>query len=56
MPRHASECFETELRQRIDYFRREYLLTYAECVGVLELLKNEVINEALGTDKDEDDE
>jgi len=40
------------LRKQIDYIRAEYEMTYAEAVGCLELLKAEIIKEALNEEDD----
>ena len=43
----ASEAFEDEGRKLVSYFRREFNLTYCEAIGVLEILKGELIAEAI---------
>ena len=42
----ASDHLARELAYLIDRFRMEYKLTYAEAVGVLELVKSDLIEEA----------
>lgn len=42
----ASDHLARELAYLIDRFRLEYKLTYAEAVGVLELVKSDLIEEA----------
>lgn len=42
----ASDHFAKELASLIERFRMEYKLTYAEAVGVLELVKSDLIEEA----------
>jgi len=49
----ASEAFEDEGRKVVSYFRREFNLTYCEAIGVLEILKGELIAEALEEDDEE---
>ena len=49
----ASEAFEDEGRKLVAYFRREFNLTYCEAIGVLEILKGELIAEALEEDDEE---
>jgi len=39
--------FVAVMTQKIDYFRREYHLTYAEAVGALELIKGEMVLECI---------
>ena len=42
----AAEHFSEELSRLIERMRLEYEMTYAEAVGVLELVKADVIEEA----------
>lgn len=39
-----------DVRQRIDYFRDEFDLTYAEAIGCLDILKQELLKEATEDD------
>ena len=55
----AVDHFEEGLFQLIERMRYEYSLSYAECVGALELVKNDIIAEArepFEEEGDEDDE
>lgn len=45
--------FVNDLRGRIDYFRTEFHLTYAEAIGCLDILKHELLEEVLEEEKDE---
>lgn len=37
--------FVKAIEERIDYFRREYDLTYAEAVGCMEIIKYDLMRE-----------
>jgi len=50
---HASAAFEDEGRKLVAYFRREFNLTYCEAIGVLDILKGELIAEALEEGEEE---
>lgn len=41
------EHFIETITDKIDYFRKEYKLTYSELVGALELIKGEIILECI---------
>lgn len=40
------EHFVEAIQERIDYFRKEYQLTYAETIGALEMIKLGLWDEA----------
>ena len=56
MGRHGADAFEREIRNQVEYFRREFTLTYTEAVGVLELVKGDIIREALDLTHDGDND
>lgn len=39
------EAFTEAIQKQIDYFRKEYEMTLAEAVGVLEVVKHQLIQE-----------
>ena len=43
-----SEIFAQELNKLIERFRKEFDLTYSECVGVLHLMAFQICQEAGG--------
>lgn len=45
MPK-ASDKFMTEVTRIVDYFRREYQLSYSEAIGVLEMVKHDLLSES----------
>ena len=49
----AAIAFQEGLAQLIYRMRKEWDLTFAECVGVLELVKIDVWNEAAGWEDDD---
>ena len=46
MAERASVHFQRELLQRIEYFRKEYSLTYEAAIGVLDIIKYRLLEEA----------
>ena len=55
MSAEAVDAFCDELTRLIDRYRHEWNLTYGECVGALELVKHDMLEEACretGDDKD----
>jgi hypothetical protein len=40
-----TEHFIEAVQERIDYFRKEYHLTYAEAIGALEIIKMSLYEE-----------
>jgi hypothetical protein len=38
--------FTDEINRLIDYYRKEYQLTYSETIGALEIIKMELFHEA----------
>lgn len=46
MSTEAVDAFCDELTRLIDRYRHEWNLTYGECVGALELIKHDVLEEA----------
>lgn len=48
--------FESDIRERIEYFRTEFDLSYGEAIGILEILKFELLCETIEDDDDEEDE
>lgn len=51
----ASKHLCEELGRLVDRFRIEYDLTYAEAIGAFELIKAELIAEAISDDEEEDE-
>jgi hypothetical protein len=47
MSRPGCDHFVGELEKLIDYFRLEYKMTYSEVIGCLELVKADVIADAI---------
>lgn len=43
---HAANVLQDDLVSRIDYFRSEFRVTYSEVIGVLELIKFDLLIEA----------
>ena len=43
----AVEQLKEVIEKNIDYFRMEYELTYSETIGVLEMIKMDLYNEAI---------
>ena len=43
----ADICFRNELHNRIDYFRKEFNLTYSEAISGLEIVKFDILQEML---------
>lgn len=54
MPNVTAEQFESVVRNCIEYFRGEFGITRAEAIGVLDILKFELLCETL-EDEDEDE-
>lgn len=48
----ATDHFQERLNELIDYFRKEYKLTYSEAVGCLFMKAHELTDEANGNDQD----
>jgi len=46
MSRQGCDHFVRDIQHYIEYMRFEYVMTYAEVIGCLELLKSDVITEA----------
>jgi len=44
--RPACDNFREEVERVVDYFRREFSLTYSEAVGVLEMVKFDLLQES----------
>jgi hypothetical protein len=44
-PEKVGNRFQTELREFVNKFRREAGLSYAECVGILHIMAQEVATE-----------
>lgn len=55
MTARAAHAFSRQLKSQIDYFRREYELTYAEAIGVMWLVQWDLAEE-LASDEDDEDE
>ena len=55
MSKEATMAFREGLDNLIWHMKKEWNLTYSECVGVLELTKMDIWSEATGGD-DEDEE
>lgn len=47
------EAFADEIDNVVRRFRAEYDLTYAAAIGVLDLAKHKLLNEALGQEEEE---
>lgn len=45
MSKEGVEALGDYIEAKIDYFRKEYDMTYAEVVGVLECIKHAILNE-----------
>ncbi len=57
MSEETTDRFQGEIEKVVDYFRHEYDISYAETVGVLEVVKIGLVVElAVPDDEDEDDE
>ena len=54
MTTESTGAFAADIMKRIEYFCDEFDLTYAEVVWTLELIKHQIISEAV-EDDDEDD-
>ncbi len=54
-PKNTVEAFISELDRKIEYFRQEFDLTYAEAVGCLELVKHRLIREVFDADEPDDE-
>jgi len=52
----ASDKFIEDLRGRISYFRQEFTLSYAEALGVLDMLHHELLMESYIDDASEEEE
>ncbi len=50
-PRHATACFAKDLNKLIEYFRREFHLSYAEAIGCLDLARFNLALEAHNLDE-----
>lgn len=50
------DALTNDLKSRIDYWRKEAELTYAEVIGVLEILKIDIYTEAVEQADDEGNE
>lgn len=48
----AADHFASELSSLVERMRHEYTLTYSEAIGVLELVKADIIEEARSSEKD----
>ncbi len=46
----AATCFLHELELKVEYFRVEFDLTYAEAIGCLELIKQRLVMETFDGD------
>ncbi len=63
MSREGVEHLSDALQEKIDYFRKEYTLTYAEVLGVLAIIQTIMCQEAIeegdnpesSTDDDEEE-
>lgn len=52
----ATEAFSNELTQLVERYRHEWNLTYGECVGVLEIMKFELLEEGYYADEEDMEE
>ena len=52
----TADKFESDIRERIEYFRTEFHLSYGEAVGILEILKFELLTEMLDDEEGDDSE
>ncbi len=50
---HDVDKFKNEILRIIDYFADEYNLSYAEMIGVLDILKNHLYHDMIDEDDDE---
>ena len=50
MSAESTSKFIGEIRGRVEYFRDEFDITYAEAVGVLDIVKHELLAEVLDED------
>jgi len=46
--------FQDEVYRKVDYFRYEFDVSYAEIIGVLEVIKTTLVNELLDGDDNEE--
>ena len=46
MRKYSSLHFQKAILRQLDYFTREYSLTYEEAIGVLDIVKHRLLNEA----------
>lgn len=51
MSREATQELQDQLTRRIDYCRDEFDMTWAEILGVLEVIKSNLMHEARGAKK-----
>ncbi len=51
----TADKFESDIRERIEYFRKEFDLSYREAIGVLEIVKFELLSEMLDDDDEAED-
>ena len=56
MTQESVDAFVDEITNRLEYFRQEFDLTYAESVGALEILKQALILEAFEVDDIDEEE
>ena len=47
MSTQAVDCLQERINKQIDYCRKEFDMTYAEVVGVLEIVKHDIWNETI---------
>ena len=56
MSAETTEKFISDIRSRIDYFRDEFNITYAEAIGSLDILKYELLDECMEEKEPEGDD
>jgi len=48
------ERFVTEIEKVIDYFRKEYDLTYSEAIGAIHMIEHKLTREAVNINEEQD--
>lgn len=52
----AATEFDKEVRRVVEYFRAEFDLTYSEAIGVLDMVKHEILHQSLDDESDDKNE
>ena len=54
MPDKTIDAFGSELQRVVDYFRREYNLSYAAAIGTLECIKHDLLVEGSSQEQEKE--